>query len=44
MSRVRLMLPETHRWIRFDGSMGQVDERGEYVGQAATFADWQPVS
>ncbi|MEZ6087612.1 MAG: hypothetical protein R3C05_06225 [Pirellulaceae bacterium] len=30
MSQVRLLLPESHRWFRFDGTMQRVDHEGEY--------------
>lgn len=30
LSRVRLRLPQTHRWLQFGGSLGRVEERAEY--------------
>ena len=30
LSHVSLRLPETHRWFNFGGTLGQVDDRGEF--------------
>ncbi|MFO0868071.1 MAG: hypothetical protein U0935_03915 [Pirellulales bacterium] len=38
LSRVRLRLPPTHRWLQFGGSLGQVEEREEYE---ASWFDYQ---
>jgi hypothetical protein len=38
LSRVRLRLPETHRWLQFDGTLGRVEEQGEYE---ASWLDYQ---
>lgn len=38
LSRVRLLLPPTHRWFQFGGTMGRVDERGKYE---AGFLEYQ---
>ena len=38
LSRVRLLLPPSHRWFQFGGTMGRVDERGQYE---AGFLEYQ---
>ncbi|HND56699.1 MAG TPA: hypothetical protein PLV92_29975, partial [Pirellulaceae bacterium] len=38
LSRVRLLLPETHRWFNFGGTLGQVNEAGDYE---ASFLEYQ---
>jgi len=38
LSRVRLLLPPSHRWFRFGGTMGRVDDRGQYE---AGFLEYQ---
>lgn len=30
LSHVRLLLPSTHRWVNFDGTLGRVTDKGEF--------------